>query len=220
MPELEGPSARCQFCLEFAGWSEAVYPELAEGWPADRTIHRADGFRVIPPLGQFVEGAVMVLAERHVACVAAMGADEAVSFSRFLDRCIDRVERAYGPCVVFEHGPPAAGTKGTCCVDHAHVHVFPVEMDVVGRLERLRFKPLASILDLRELPIGPGGYLYVRQGGRDFGASCETIPSQLVRQDIAVHLGVPERWHWRSYLGLQELRRTWETLRAADWAGP
>ena len=39
------------------------------------------------------------------------------------------------------------------------------------------------------------------------------VPTQLVRRIITTELGMPERWHWRDYLGQEELIATFEALK-------
>ena len=105
--------------------------------------------------------------------------------------------------------------------DHAHLHAFPVSVDVRAFLApRFTEHPVASLADLRGLEAGSGGYLYLRQGGAGFHYPCDVIPSQYIRQIIAAQLGVPERWNWRSYLGLPEFARTWQRLARHDWTSP
>ena len=38
------------------------------------------------------------------------------------------------------------------------------------------------------------------------------VPSQYVRRIVTSELGMPDRWHWREYIGLEELQRTFATL--------
>lgn len=211
----------CQFCLEFSDQQEAIYFTIGDRCPADRSLHRTGNFRVIPPLGSFVEGALMLVAESHVRSFA----DCTPRLLRQLDELMVRTSavlaREYQAPIFFEHGPGLQIGKGTCCVDHAHLHAFPVEVDVFEFLdERFSGVELPSLEALTGCPRGSGGYLFVQQRGRRRAYACDLIPSQLVRQVIAARIGMPERWHWRSYLGLDELCRTYTRLRYVDWECP
>jgi diadenosine tetraphosphate (Ap4A) HIT family hydrolase len=208
----------CQFCLEFQGMTDAVYWTLAENNPPDRTIHRTKNFRVIPPLGQFVEGAVLIVSERHVPSCSLFSDEEFDELAELMAATEKILGGLYSPPVFFEHGPPPDLSKGTCCVDHAHVHAFPVAVDVHAFLRtRLPGTEISGLREMRSRKSGSGGYLFLQQQGRKYFYECGVIPSQMIRQIIAGELGVPERWHWRSYLGLPEMRSTWLRLKEADW---
>ena len=57
-------------------------------------------------------------------------------------------------------------------------------------------------------------FLQTNEGDR-FVYDAGVVPSQYVRKIITAELGMPERWHWREYLGLDELKRTVAAL--AGW---
>jgi diadenosine tetraphosphate (Ap4A) HIT family hydrolase len=207
----------CQFCLEFLGDDAAIYNSLAKSYLPDRSIYRNEHFRIIPPLGQFVEGAVMIVSERHIPSCAMLYENEYESLESLLLLTETILRREFSSPIFFEHGPPIAG-KGTCCVDHAHIHAFPVKVDVHEFLKK-RF-PWVKITTLRELSSysnDNGAYLFLQQQGRRYFYQCDVIPSQLIRQIIASELGIPERWNWKDYLGLSEMRFTWERLHNINW---
>lgn len=208
--------AGCQFCLEFDFELEAIYFSLGAEGPRDRAVHRSEHFRVIPPLGQFVEGAVMLVSEEHVPSCGDLAPPVADHLEGLMRVASNVLSRTYCRPLFFEHGPRAAATKGACCVDHAHVHAFPVDVDVHSFLAA-RF-PHRSIERLEELrAVRPNGYLFLEQHGQRYVYEVDPVPSQLIRQVIARELGVPNRWHWRDYLGLNELKRTHTRLKEADW---
>ena len=56
-------------------------------------------------------------------------------------------------------------------------------------------------------------YLFLQTNeGRRFVYNAGIVPSQYVRRIVTTELGMPERWHWREYLGLDELKRTFAAL--------
>jgi hypothetical protein len=58
------------------------------------------------------------------------------------------------------------------------------------------------------------GYLFVQENDctrRVYDAEC--VPTQLVRRIISTEIGMPERWHWRDYPGVDELVRTYNALK-------
>jgi SAM-dependent methyltransferase len=121
--------------------------------------------------------------------------------------------------LMFEHAPVTAGEKGTCCVDHAHLNVFPVAVDVHEHLRRF---PHARIDEMRELAARKEWnrpYLFLQTNdGRRFVYDAGIVPSQYIRKIVTTELAMPERWHWREYLGLEELKRTVAAL--SGWSRP
>ena len=58
------------------------------------------------------------------------------------------------------------------------------------------------------------GYLFVQENnGERRVYDGFNVPTQFVRRIITTDLGVPERWHWRDYLGQNELIATFEALK-------
>lgn len=211
-----GPLA-CVFCQEFAGHPTSVYHGLLGTELPSRIVHRTPHFLVFPPLGQFVEGGLLLATREHRLSMADLPDDYYDELERLVQETSERLRQHYGcPPLFFEHAPVAAGEKGTCCVDHAHLNVFPVAVDVQAQLERF---PYQAITDLRELAgeaFRHEPYLFLQaNSGERFVYLAGIVPSQYIRKLITAAIGVPERWHWREYLGLDELKRTCATL--AGW---
>jgi len=73
---------------------------------------------------------------------------------------------------------------------------------------------LESLSQLERLRSAEFGYLFVQENdGERRAYDGESVPTQLVRRIIAQHLGMPERWHWRDYPGLEELVATYNALK-------
>ena len=218
MKHCDNVKSSCQFCLEIDKDPSSVYFTLAKDCPPDRTIFRNGSFRVIPPLGQFVEGSVMIVTEEHVPSCADLTENKLEELDRLIGITVRLLTSVYEPPVIFEHGPSASENKGTCCVDHAHIHAFPVDVDVRSALRSdFREIEICDLKEIRGIQRASGGYLFLQQEGLRFVYPCDFVPSQYIRQVIAEDLGVPERWHWRSYLGLEELKLTYDKLVSADW---
>jgi hypothetical protein len=69
---------------------------------------------------------------------------------------------------------------------------------------------------LKSLAKSEQAYLFLQTNdGARFVYDAGVVPSQLIRRIVTAELGMPERWHWRDYLGLEELERTVAEL--AGW---
>jgi len=180
-----------------------------------RIVYEDEHFIVMPPLGEFMEGGLLVLTREHILSLAHLTPAQFDRLERLLSAIQKVLVKHWGVApLVFEHGPAPDWGKGVCCVDHAHLNIFPAPVQVHPHLaERINFsfRPLAELAQLRRAEFG---YLFVQENddtrraydGRD-------VPTQLVRRIIATQLGILDRWHWRDYLGREEMLTTYHALR-------
>ena len=173
----------CTLCAELAIRSGRA------SW--NQPLIETKNFVVLPSLGALVEGWLLILPRRHVLSMGALStrlqaeADELEGSTRSL------LKARYGSRIVaFEHGPSAAKHGTGCGVDHAHLHVLPLNCDLLSYARR--FVPT----DLEWEPCDWGGrsdayrkgldYLYLRQEGQsgllavstDFGSQVFGRPSR------------------------------------------
>jgi len=222
--EIPAPPGRrdlpgCVFCQEFAGHASSIYHQLLGHELPSRIVHATPHFLVFPPLGQFTEGGLLLATREHHRAMACLSEDLYDELERLMQETSDLLLERYGRRpVFFEHAPLAPGDKGTCCVDHAHLNVFPVDVDVHRHLKRFPHTAMGRMHELAEAGPRSQGYLFLQTGqGSRFVYDVGIAPSQYVRKIITSQLGQPERWHWREYLGLEELKRTVATL--SGWTG-
>ncbi|SPE51654.1 hypothetical protein SBV1_140008 [Verrucomicrobia bacterium] len=214
-PNRSERSGQCVFCDELEDETVSVFGEILGDRLASRIVYEDEHFVVMPPLGEFMEGGLLLLARPHIP-----------SFAFLPDQLYEHLERLLGAIgraltqfyearpLVFEHGPASQWSKGGCCVDHAHLNIFPARVDVHPHLAArmsLRVDSLAALARFRPAEFG---YLFVQENdgsrrvydGRD-------APAQLVRRIVTSALGRPERGDWRDYPGCDELIATCKALR-------
>lgn len=212
-------TSNCVFCQEFAGHASSIFHEMLGRELSTRIVHQTAHFLVFPPLGQFVEGGLLLTTRAHVLSMAHLSRPQFDELDCLIETTSELLLRHYG-CrpLVFEHAPLASGEKGTCCVDHAHLNVFPVRVDVHERLKRFPHVEIGSMRELESMKCQGRAYLFLQTNdGCRYAYDAGIVPSQYVRRIITAALGMPERWHWREYLGLEELKRTIATLSGEDW---
>jgi hypothetical protein len=199
----------CAFCAELKGSPSSVWNQLRDVLPANRILHKANNWVVMPPLGSFAIGGLLFVSNRHIPSCAELNFDEA----RELDALIQVVTK-FGidefktPYLFFEHGPGCEGTKGACCVDHAHINAFPFKGHIWDLIPDMpAYQSIQSMSELSQL--SGHEYLCLRDGsGKAMAYKINGIPSQYIRTIVTKYNGYPERWHWRDYLGLQEIAMT------------
>lgn len=209
------PGYACPFCAEFEADGLSVFTELMGDRLASRIVYEDEDFVVMPPLGEFIEGGLLLLTREHLLSLAHL---RPALFERLegLLRAISGalVERWGVPPLVFEHGPAPQRGKGVCCVDHAHLNIFPARVQLhpqLGGRMNLRVGSLAELARLRRAEFG---YLLAQENdGTRRAYDGQDVPTQLVRRIVTAGLGLPERWHWRDYPGLNELIATCKALK-------
>jgi inosine/xanthosine triphosphate pyrophosphatase family protein/diadenosine tetraphosphate (Ap4A) HIT family hydrolase len=209
------PAGQCQFCAELADEGNTFFSELMGGRLRSRVLYEDQHFVVLPPLGEFTEGGLLLLTREHLLSFAHLPAP---LFER-LERLVEAIRQAlvsrYGVSpLFFEHGPAPDWSKGACCVDHAHFNIFPAAVSVQPHLaERMSF-PLPSLAGLARLQRSEFGYLFIQENdGSRRVYDGHLVPTQLVRRIITSAIGCPERWHWRDYLGQDQLVATYNALK-------
>jgi len=194
----------CAFCKRYQNKEEVIF--------------ESERFYVCPSLGQIVEGYLLICTKEH----SYIGMSHIPNkFFKELEEVQIRVRKLlsenYTPPIFFEHGPASHTLKGGCCIEHFHLHAVPVDVDLYEEIIRKKFKSrkISKLSQLssyarRDMPY----FYYENQKGERFVFKFnEVVPSQYLRQVLAVKLGVPEKWDWRVYPGFEEYKRTLEKLK-------
>lgn len=211
----------CGFCAEIHGVDREnnllrthITPQTGL---ESRVILETEHFQVIPTLGGFVEGYVMVVSRNHYDCVGKVPAADLPELKALLEEVKGRIRRCYGTgTVCFEHGSVSCTNRFGGCINHAHVHIVPCGASL---LEDIRCFGLdcQSIDDLEALrAYGADGtpYLYFEDvDQRKYLITGDAVISQFFRKLLADHHGVPERWDWRTDLFMDNIEKTICTLK-------
>lgn len=203
----------CRFCsfLNAAGQSDI----FASQWLA------ASSYSALVSVGALVPGWSLVCPVRHDTNLSASGHFTDRDFWSFVARAHDTIERAYGPCAVFEHGAQRSGSLTGCGTDHSHLHLVPLgfslteaahAFDPLMRWQECRAADLASTVKGKE-------YLFVSDefnGEETSGHVCmpEVPVSQFFRRVIAGKLGMGEFYDYKKHPMLEIAESSASKLRA------
>ena len=177
-------------------------------------------FVVLPSLGALVEGWVLVVPKEHFLSLAALP-DSLIPEMRDLRRMLcERLQRIYGPVAAFEHGPAGKQCTVGCGVDHAHLHVVPVDFDlsvaVAPYLPPGSIWSEAGLTDCRVAVQEGDDYLYLEQPiDRARMVRHRNLESQLFRRAIAARLGMPDEFNWRNNPQIANVDRTIRAFKTA-----
>jgi hypothetical protein len=156
--------------------------------------------------------------------MGAVEPDKQQELVEFLSDVRALVERAFGPTVLFEHGPASPNLRVGCGVDHAHLHVVPTAADLLAGVPAVFPSPIlwrqvTGLSDTASSYRRKESYLFVQthQGECWLGTHSE-LPKQLFRKVIANAVGKPERFDWVAYPNVENVLATINALAPADSA--
>ncbi|MEW1778736.1 HIT domain-containing protein [Streptomyces sp. NPDC086777] len=217
---MQGDSARvaggamdCPFCHEFNDVDDSEFRSL---FPADellnRTVAQDDLFTVVAGIGAINPGYVLLLPRRHTRCFANLTDDEAAGADMWFRKIRDTLSKVYTDPFIFEHGSRSIRAKSGSCIDHAHLHFVPTEVDPCNHLKRsMRYSKIDSLGDL----IGKFGedepYLLGSKRGEVFTFSPDPLsppPSQFLRRLLCQLEGRPDEWDWAVFPEKENMRST------------
>jgi len=209
------PLPSCCFCSELSsGLLPEEYRLLAAR--SRRIVAASPSFVAMPSVSPLAAGHVLVLPLQHVTSLARLSVVELGELAGFAANLGQRVEHAFGPVFFFEHGV-SQDRAGACGVDHAHLHVVPLDPAVAASVEQVvaaqyatagatELVGLATRVSRRESYLAYGHHLDSLRY-----AVAPDIQSQYLRRLIAQARGQPA-WDWRELFGWSEFARTVEAL--------
>lgn len=213
------PEGACGFCDEITGELEHnLFARLFEDQTWQKVIVKeTDNFVVMPTIGAIVEGYLLILPRVHYLSMAHLPRCLYPELEALHDeiRAILTATYAQKP-IFFEHGPMSCLLRGGCCADHAHLHAVPLEVDLAPDIKTLYAeRRIQFLIELRQQVQRSIPYLFYEDpnGKRYVFDALEAIP-QYLRQLVAKHTGLPERWDWRVSPGKAEILATIDRLRS------
>lgn len=204
-------SLNCKFC--------EIGQKLASARPWDEVIAESPNYVVIPSVGGFVDGWVLIVPKRHCLSMAVNFADQELADLR--QRTSRALKTEYHQSVwCFEHGAAFTGSQTGCGVDHAHLHLVPLacslshvllQNDAAKNWRQIRASDLGQFAAGRE-------YLFYSSNSSDFELDgyvgvAEKPVSQYFRRAIAEAVGRPAFYDYRDYPELERAAETGRRLR-------
>jgi len=169
--------------------------------PEDEIIDESENFYAKAALGHFVFGYTLIVSKEHLLSFACLPEHLFSELESFRDHVVDKLHSiCQHPISIMEHGAINRCQRAGSCIDHAHLHLMPLAIDLYPILsERFPFGELGCIGELRHFKDGRIPYLYYqREGLRSHAVELsEDVPSQLLRRIACQALGQPELWDWR-----------------------
>lgn len=194
--EIRSKFNSCRLC-----WAIS---KMGQRFPSNLALYSTEEYVVIPALGSLVPGYVLLVSKDHHESVASLEKENALALEQQLNKLLGLLKCISPNWIVFEHGSTQPQGLKSCCVEHLHLHLLPLDLHLASDLsERLSSPliPVNSISDLYKL-LGdqPCNYLFIKDSdGKQFLLKPQIYPSQYVRQVIAANIGIPHLWDWREH---------------------
>jgi len=176
-----------------------------------RVIFETKNFVVLPTLGSFVEGYLLVVAKDHYPCMGALPDELMSEAEQVIQKTRSIIKRVYKTNVVsFEHGALSCSNKFGGCLDHAHMHIVPFESNLSPIISQYNMDlSKGCFFDVKHRWINEKPYLFFM----DTDDSCyfiesDVMPSQFIRQVICAKIGKPDSWDWRENPFINNLLET------------
>lgn len=192
-------------------------------------LYETDNFFLVPTIGQIgIEGYLLLCSKEHYEGVGGMPEKYQTELEQTLKKTRDVLSKNYNSDVlIFEHGPRVSCYRGGGCLDHSHFHVLPISENlmeplVLNLLDGLQVKDYYKLertkgFDrLREIYQGQeASYLFVETANLERYTTEVNflIPSQFLRQIIAVILGRTDKWDWREKPDIETFDKTISDLK-------
>ena len=213
----DGPSVRdCAYCKYLQGDTESVESN-------ERTLYRSENFFVIPTVGQFTTGYLLIIPYKHVMSNGELEPEVLAEFNDVLADIIEILQLAYPDAngfLVWENGSGSSGVgKAKDSLVHSHVHVAPSSLtsEAIEDISGFTFDEI-SLYDLKDYKAS--SYLLVRTPTPERWKILQTdkiyIPRQYVRQLIAEELSIHDgSWNWRTHPYYEKMHQTLEDVISA-----
>lgn len=188
----------------------------------ERTVYKSKNFFVMPGVGQFINGYLIIMPFAHVMSNAELTPDVLTEFEDVLADVEEMLKLAYGckSVLVWENGSGNSGIgKAKDSIVHSHVHIAPSNMDIseIGEISGFKFEKIVlnQLSQYKE-----HSYLLIRYPDKKhWGINNDPrlyIPRQFVRQVLAEECGISgDLWNWRIYPFRDKMHQTVVDLQRA-----
>ncbi len=200
----------CKLC------SELESPSSAKTW--NKPLFESSNFVAVPSIGALVEGWILLVPRRHFISFGAIPYSMLAELEEFKSFLCSILTQCYGTVGAFEHGPSSASRDVGCGVDHAHLHLVPLQFDLTAAV--FPFLPngvlwgSAGQQERQDAHDRGEDYLYLEQPiGSGRIVTHDKFGSQLFRRAIATRIGIRDQYNWREYEQLPTVMATIQKLR-------
>lgn len=169
-------------------------------------IYQSKHFFVMPTLGQFIKGYLLIIPFEHTMSLAELDSSVREEFLTVLEDITTILKLTYNPTgiLAWENGTGSSGRgKAKDSIVHAHFHVAPSTLTAV-KVKELSCFPFKNVSISTLSDYGNHSYLLIK-GFNELNWQIVSdpalyIPRQYIRQLIAHEYNISgDQWNWRKY---------------------
>lgn len=208
----------CVFCKEQK--DRKSNPLLKSGIQS-RVCFENNYWFCVPTLGCLREGYFLLISKRHFLSTSKMSKKYIVSLLKIIKQIERHIVNKYAMrCIWFEHGVNDVTLSGPSSIDHAHLHILPME-DVV-------WNSICSWFSINCYMVFDDYYTLYQYlwkiRPRSYMVFCDSdskiylindaskYPSQFFRMVVAKILNREYEWNWKYYPFISNMIRTLHTV--------
>lgn len=211
--KVKGSGTECVFCQIVSSPNENhTYGIVPVNILKNLIVTSTSNFYVMLDIAPLANNHSLIVTKQHYPAFSYVAANNWGEVLDLIDLVSSAIVEATGVFPsIFEHGVVSKNDKFTCCIDHAHIHVVPIDIDVTNVIEKDGFD-LLGIGEYDKFAHSLKGIPYLfykapKRTGRFYTG--KNIPSQYIRKILADALGL-ELWLWQDVTTLinPELQKT------------
>ena len=206
----------CTFCNECNGRKELSYFEKAfarkYGIP-DRTVMDTPCFTVLPSLGSFVRGYLLIIPKQHALSFLSLSHEHLSELDTIESKIAAFFKKIYGKkYILFEHGSSDESNVGGMSVVHAHIHMLPCTTAIMPYSKEYTYLSFDSFAEASEYyranAFGRPYLLCKDIDGRIYLSFAEKIPSQYFRSLVCDLIAEHGTGNWKVYPYIDNIKHT------------
>lgn len=214
----------CTLCNEIVREnSETPFQEIVGKQCLERILRVSENFVVLPAIGQIIEGYLLIVTKKHYISMGELPENHLVELNALMQEISAVLKKIYqSRAIFFEHGSVTCIGEGGSCIDHAHIHAVPIEVDLIPKIPPFyEVKKIESLGCLKEQVKKRIPYCFYQSVNNEkYVFDGTVVPSQFFRRLIAHEVESPDIWNWREFpekhklIAAVEKLSNWETIKS------
>lgn len=194
-----GRTLECPFCVLMIDGRSPVWGHLFNTDNDTEVIFQGESFSVVLDTAPLAEGHLLIIPDRHVPSLAGLLKSERSELYEVKQYAESMLEDVYGSIIYFEHGAETFARHAGACIDHAHLHLVPGDIDILPNVARdyPDIRSFTSYKDALDDLAGRAYLMFGRATGPVYGTHAPVCVTQYLRRTVAQASRSEAMWNWR-----------------------
>lgn len=211
----------CPFCKELQfGFEKKYYNDSNEKFEHSRILTETDHWVVIPTLGSFIEGYILIINKHHYRSLYDCPLNQKNELLNLMKSIEILFEKVYGKNnIFFEHGT-ISGPVSTNSVEHVHIHMLPFNNILWPQIQykyNFNFFETNTIVDIDSIIVKQKLNSYILFGDTNnqvylIDSTHNNYPPQFMRRILSDYFCKAEQWNWKEHYFIDNMLKTYKSL--------